>query len=280
MHFYIRWLSNGELPLLNRQTGFMMAEQEGSFEWVEHYSRQSHFMVRLEEITHADLRTFLAKPLPQGQTLVVLIRGSFHMAEFNGASIAIAVVSEILEGAVPFDDLQEDYCSVIQQVLQFSFYSALDWGEVDATPFIQDRYRQFLADTAEGRVRWAAHEAQRLEQRQEAAVRATRLLEEHLTPDQVESLRAHKSFKIRGSDGHTYLICTGSRGNVFRLNYRGDRKWAFCIHLEDSWFDQYPIEDHMLAQKLLLETDARAFLKIANPRRVRAVARQAIPGVR
>lgn len=65
-------------------------------------------------------------------------------------------------------------------------------------------------------------------------------------------------------DGRTYLIRQGTHGNVWRLNRKGEKIVNYCIIIED----QAPAFDHMLAQKLLLEANIKAFLKTANARRV------------
>lgn len=100
--------------------------------------------------------------------------------------------------------------------------------------------------------------------------RARDLLLKCLTPEQRAQYQASGAFRVTvggGEDsGHlfttprTYEISQGFSGNVYLME--GDtRVTSYCIHCSTSM----PDEDHMLAQKLLLETNEREFLDIANP---------------
>lgn len=97
----------------------------------------------------------------------------------------------------------------------------------------------------------------------EAQQRARDLLASSLTGEQRESLAARGYFDI-AIGGARYRIHQGTHGNV-RLLGEGDREVAsFCAQP-----DGVPAEDAMLAQKLMLETDERAFLAVANRRALR-----------
>lgn len=125
------------------------------------------------------------------------------------------------------------------------------------------------------------HDVQAAEQRERqrmvdaglAQRRARRLLVQHLTPEQRRTYEAHAYFDV-DINGKTYRIRQGTHGNV-RLLERAKacppifatipaeqplvEKVSFCAQPNGV-----PAEDAMLAQKLMLETDERKFLEIAN----------------
>lgn len=105
---------------------------------------------------------------------------------------------------------------------------------------------------------WRAQEEQRRLDQQLAAEKARVLLEENLSDEQRAQLHDNNWFEVVTPKG-TYRIRFGRAGNVDR--YRDGRHVdRYCIHPEEN----VPNEDVMLAQKLLLETDEEAFLRIAN----------------
>lgn len=93
-----------------------------------------------------------------------------------------------------------------------------------------------------------------------AAERAETILREHLTPAQRRSLDERGWFRVESEQGNLYRIERGMSGNVKAIDRRGRATARFCIHPTDG----SPSPDVMLAQKLLLETDEAAFLRIAN----------------
>jgi hypothetical protein len=95
-------------------------------------------------------------------------------------------------------------------------------------------------------------------ERQEA--RARSLLLEVLSPAQAASLQEHGHFEVRGRDGRNYRIKNGFAHNVFLLDEAGTAKVEYCIITRDPT----PLSDHMLAQKLLLESCPEVFHEIAN----------------
>lgn len=93
-----------------------------------------------------------------------------------------------------------------------------------------------------------------------AQVRAKALLYRYLTREQKWSLRASKSFTLTGKDGHTYEIKEYGCNNVTR-HEDGKPQYQFCV--VSKYDTPIPVYDLMLGQKLLLETDPRAFLDMA-----------------
>lgn len=96
---------------------------------------------------------------------------------------------------------------------------------------------------------------ERLRKRQEANLRAEQLFLSRLTPFQLREFQHSKEFPVRGSRGTRYRInCTHCSGNVERVS-DGIRFCAGPFGL--------PGYDFWLAQKLLIEADEDAFLKVA-----------------
>ena len=105
--------------------------------------------------------------------------------------------------------------------------------------------------------------------RSAAEVRARRLLCSMLNSKQQAELDDKGHFHVEVLGGlcrskRVYRIERGMMGNVKLLDKNGKPTHSYCIH-SDS---RLPYEDHMLAQKLLLETDEKKFLKIANARQL------------
>lgn len=79
-----------------------------------------------------------------------------------------------------------------------------------------------------------------------------------LDPQQVSDLRLHGYFHVRSDRGTLYKITAGNwTGNIRRT---ADNQ-RFCMHLHAG--PEYPVDDHLLAQALLIRTDEIQFLKIA-----------------
>lgn len=95
--------------------------------------------------------------------------------------------------------------------------------------------------------------------REAATARARNLLLAHLSPAQRDSLARLGHFDVQ-VEGRTYRIRQGTHGNV-RLLDAGREVRSFCAQP-----DGVPAEDAMLAQKLMIETDEAAFLRVANAR--------------
>jgi hypothetical protein len=88
-----------------------------------------------------------------------------------------------------------------------------------------------------------------------------KLLVTFLEDDQRASFEKEKYFIIHSRDGQRrYKVSHGRSGNVKLIDPKGKELASFCIHPGIAC----PDEDTMLAQKLMLETDEKAFLRIAN----------------
>jgi hypothetical protein len=100
------------------------------------------------------------------------------------------------------------------------------------------------------------------------------LLLEHLSETQREEWAAERAFTVHTADGkRAYKIAYGLADNVHLVKAdeppvsKHGRPLAvgarFCMHVYHPE-GQVPHEDNMLAQKLLLESDEREFLALAN----------------
>lgn len=96
--------------------------------------------------------------------------------------------------------------------------------------------------------------------RKVAQGRAKRLLRDALDEAQLAALDDRGYFEVRSPSGRTYRIYQGMSMNVVALDDAGREALRLCAH---PGMDA-PSEDHMLAQKLVIETDERGFLKVAN----------------
>ncbi len=90
----------------------------------------------------------------------------------------------------------------------------------------------------------------------EAHVRANAFLESFLDDEQRAQFREVRSFDVTVRD-RTYRI---SGGSVYRFT-KGNGRDKYCIGTRRHYV---PDADNMLAQKLLLETNERQFLRTAN----------------
>jgi hypothetical protein len=96
----------------------------------------------------------------------------------------------------------------------------------------------------------------------EAKKKATTLLVKNLDEKQSASFTAKREFETVGKDGKTYRITANRSFNVI-----GPDGTKYCGQTADT-----PVEDQMLAQKLLLEHEPEKFFKNAN------VSRPAVTG--
>jgi hypothetical protein len=96
-----------------------------------------------------------------------------------------------------------------------------------------------------------------------AQLRARELLREHLDDDQRAEYDRRRSFVVVTERGRRYRIKSTSSYNV-----HGEADGIdYCVQLRsDATARGVPLEDQMLAQKLLLELDEPRFLRIANRR--------------
>jgi hypothetical protein len=104
-------------------------------------------------------------------------------------------------------------------------------------------------------------------QRTDAELKARELLLRSLTPEQRASIERHKWFLVEGRSGRLYRIRDQGHAvaniDVVERDLLGQDRvlHRLCGHLDDGGI---PIADHMLAQKLMLEADEDAFLRLAN----------------
>jgi hypothetical protein len=104
-----------------------------------------------------------------------------------------------------------------------------------------------------------ARRAREQEEAQQAQARAEELLRDFLTAEQIADLTKSNYFEMISGSGRRYRVYRGRQGNVYLMEQsKATRK--YCIHPDLA----VPDPDTMLAQKLLLETDEAAFLRIAN----------------
>ncbi len=109
--------------------------------------------------------------------------------------------------------------------------------------------------TPEQGERYRREQEERLRKQQEANLRAEKLFLSRLTSFQLQEFQRSKEFLVRGSKGTRYWInCTHCMGNVQRAS-DGTKFCAGPFGL--------PAYDFWLAQKLLIEADEDAFLKVA-----------------
>jgi hypothetical protein len=97
--------------------------------------------------------------------------------------------------------------------------------------------------------------------RGQAAEKAQALLMEWLSPAQLAQYESNGYFEVTGShSGKRYRIRRRGHLNVDELDERGARVAVWCFKPEGY----LPVGDIMLAQKVMLETNERAALVIAN----------------
>lgn len=127
--------------------------------------------------------------------------------------------------------------------------SAEDLRAEDLRGWVQE-----LRPPDEAELARAENRREALRQRAEAATRAMELLRSCLSVEQQAQLDENGCFRVTAPSGRVYTITQGYAGNVY------SQGWSYCIHMRSD----LPEADHMLAQKLMIETDEAAFLRIAN----------------
>lgn len=108
---------------------------------------------------------------------------------------------------------------------------------------------------------WQRQHAARDEQRKAAYARSRELLLAHLTPAQRKTFEENAWFVVQGgASKKTYRIrTTGYTGNIEEM--RGDRAaYRLCGHISGA----YALHDHHVAQKISLEYDEVAFVRLCN----------------
>ena len=94
-----------------------------------------------------------------------------------------------------------------------------------------------------------------------AHARARALLHRHLTREQRIELKATRGFHMKDRAGRRYHLTEGSCTNIY-IEHEGT-KYTLCVIPTN---DRLPIPDILLAQKIMLETDPEAFLRLAHVR--------------
>jgi hypothetical protein len=130
-----------------------------------------------------------------------------------------------------------------------------------------EQVREQLADQQQ-RERERVEKAKRIQVlRDEADKRATALLAQFLNEHQRKQFEKDRFFEVLSRCGtRRYRISRGLAGNVTVFDPQGRAVERLCIHTEPN----LPLEDNLLAQKLLLEADEEKFRKTANITRLAA----------
>jgi hypothetical protein len=120
------------------------------------------------------------------------------------------------------------------------------------------RFRPFLAHASNGLravLRWCRELGLN-----EPEVRGLRLLKEWLSPEQLAQYEIHNYFDVIGCHtGRRYRIRHGKSANISELDNAGQRLVGLCFIPRDDLV----AGDVMLAQKIALETDESAALRVA-----------------
>lgn len=98
--------------------------------------------------------------------------------------------------------------------------------------------------------------------REIAVIRARRLMQEHLTAQELDQLAEKDYFEVSSSSGRRYRIYRGHSRNVVELDKLGREVNRLCAYSREG--GRMPDEDHMVIQKLMLMTDEEAYRKVAN----------------
>lgn len=98
-----------------------------------------------------------------------------------------------------------------------------------------------------------------------AGARAKKLLLMMLTKTQRAEFTEQGHFFVTGQSGRRYRVQRGRHGNIYELDASGKEVATLCAAPLDV-----PDEDAMLAQKLQIEHDEAAFLRVANRRELAA----------
>lgn len=136
---------------------------------------------------------------------------------------------------------------------------------------VESLFEQSLREYTERYI--AAPEARTAETANEANQRARTLLLESLSPSQREDYLRQQHFFVTGSSGARYRIHRGKVSNVEVIGPDGQVHETLC----GVPAVEMPIEDILLAQKLSLETDDRAFRRVAHRYSPYGLGRQVLP---
>lgn len=133
----------------------------------------------------------------------------------------------------------------------------------------EGRHREFMYSNVNSPMNWnviGGHISGFAREDPEAKKKATALLVKNLDEKQAASFTAKREFETVGKDGKTYRITANRSFNVI-----GPDGTKYCGQTADT-----PVEDQMLAQKLLLEHEPEKFFKNANVSRPAATGTTAM----
>lgn len=140
------------------------------------------------------------------------------------------------------------------------------WVPAQALPPVpaetEEQRAQRLIREQQRRERWAAEEAARKAKLEAARIQAESLLDFVLSDIQRQSLKEEDWFLVVGKSGNIYRIRRGMVGNIDLVGPDGKIIRSYCVHPTENM----PIADHMVAQKLWLESDDEFVEKTANKR--------------
>lgn len=149
--------------------------------------------------------------------------------------------------------LQRAYLARLDEQTRRAFYEGEAACAADPASAFGD-FERFAALARDRR----QTETQRL---RDAEARAMELFKSWLTPEQLAQFERDNFLEvIGGSTGRRYRIARGSVQNVFRIGPRDGAPSGLCFAPRGA----LAIGDVMLAQKIALETDEEAALRVAN----------------
>lgn len=97
-------------------------------------------------------------------------------------------------------------------------------------------------------------------EREAAQQRALEFLHDNLNDEQRRQFKQNDYFTIRSQFGHIYRINKYSQMNVEWISEHGQKQATLCVVPSKP----VPLGDQLLMQKIMLETNERGFLKVAN----------------
>lgn len=93
-----------------------------------------------------------------------------------------------------------------------------------------------------------------------AKARAEQTLCEHLTEEQEKAWKENRAIFVTSQSGRRFKIKEGRAHNIYELNEHGEAIREYCVHVEPY----IPDADNVLAQKLALQHNEDALLRLAN----------------
>ena len=96
--------------------------------------------------------------------------------------------------------------------------------------------------------------------REAAKAKAEATLVEHLSAEQEQAWKENRAIFVRSQSGRKFRIAEGHGGNLTELGQDDKPIRGFCVHVDH----EIPAADNMLTQKLALQHDEAALLRVAN----------------